>query len=168
MGVCLPHIHFCSSSSSGERRHCALSPPARMEYDTLYIRDVTWWFRVAEDEERKSQSVYHEFSALEFNLHWEFVGHLWFRAKTVGEEQGDWEGEKDWKKVCQVDGDPQRDSNCTRFSVNTVTEAFSKHYTLFWLPDQWHRLNQWCEIGVWLSVCLDQSWPGNCSGNKRH
>lgn len=50
---------------------------------------MTWWFRVAEDEERKSQSVYHVFGALEFNLHWEFVGHLWFRAKTVGEEQGD-------------------------------------------------------------------------------
>lgn len=52
--------------------------------------------------------------------------------------------------------------------VNTVTEAFSKHYTLFWLPDQWHRLNQWCKIGVWLFVCLDQLWPRNCSGNKRH
>lgn len=39
---------------------------------------------MAEDEERTRQSVYPVFGALEFNLHWEFVGHLRFRAKTVG------------------------------------------------------------------------------------
>lgn len=39
---------------------------------------------MAENEERKRQSVYPVFGALECNRHWDFVGHLRFRAKTVG------------------------------------------------------------------------------------
>lgn len=45
---------------------------------------MAWWFRVAEDEEGRKQSVYPVFGTLGCSHHWEFVGHLRFRAKTVG------------------------------------------------------------------------------------
>lgn len=45
---------------------------------------MTWWFRVAEDEERRRRSVYPVFRPLGCNLHWEFVGHLRFGAMMVG------------------------------------------------------------------------------------